>query len=169
MKMFQDTNRSRSSAYGDYTTSTTHSQCRLHQSEQNYQAMLTMEPLDTAKHRRRPYRLIHSLRLIDERRHRRGTTLTCAAPVGGHGTASPTSGAPVRSCAPRGWTDTYTGGTSRADEGVENRDGLRDTEPKEPKPAPGQNVYCVEQLRLYIESCQWRSKAGMPCLLKVRK
>jgi hypothetical protein len=54
--------------------------------------MLTMEPLDTAKHRRRPYRLIYSPRLPDEQRHRRGTTLTCAAPVGGHGTASPTSG-----------------------------------------------------------------------------
>jgi hypothetical protein len=30
--------------------------------------MPTMEPLDTAKHRRRPYRLIHSLRLPDEQR-----------------------------------------------------------------------------------------------------
>jgi hypothetical protein len=45
-KMFQGTNHSRSSAYGDYTNSTTHSQCRLHQSDQNYQAMPTIEPLD---------------------------------------------------------------------------------------------------------------------------
>jgi hypothetical protein len=77
---------SRSSTYGDYTSLTTHSQCRRHQSEQNYPVMLTMEPLDTAKHRRRPCRPIHSLRLPDEQRHRRGTT-TCAAPVGGRGTA----------------------------------------------------------------------------------
>jgi hypothetical protein len=62
----------------------------------------------------------------------------CAAPVGGHGTVR-TSRAPsnerlvlqiqllatsVRDgCAPRGCTDTYT---SRAGEGVECRDGMRD-------------------------------------------
>jgi len=76
-------------------------------SDQNYQAMLTTEPLDTAKHRRRPCRLIHSLRLPDEQRHRRGTTLTCAAPVGGHGTArtpralstgAPGSASPTSGC-----------------------------------------------------------------------
>ena len=55
-------------------------------SDQNYQAMLTTEPIDTANHRRRSCRLIHSLRPPDEQRHRRGTMLTWAAPVGGHGT-----------------------------------------------------------------------------------
>jgi len=54
--------------------------------------MLTMEPLYTAKYRRHPYRLIDSLRLLDEQRRRRGTTPTYAVPVGG---------------APRGYTDTH--------------------------------------------------------------
>jgi hypothetical protein len=35
--------------------------------------------------------------------------------------------------------DTYTGRTSRAGEGVESQDELGDKEPKEPKPALGQN------------------------------
>jgi hypothetical protein len=50
------------------------------------------------QHHRRPYRLIHSLRLPNKQRHRRMTTLTCVAPVGGHGTTrtprAPGAGAP---------------------------------------------------------------------------
>jgi len=85
--------------------------------------MPTMEPLDTAKHRRRPYRLIHSLQLPDEQRHRRGTTLTCAALVGGHGTASPTSGCVYtrRLCTARMYGDTLVGHRELAREIMEKR------------------------------------------------
>jgi hypothetical protein len=72
----------------------------LNTSDQNYHAMLTTEPLDTANIVDVPAEVVHSLRLSDEQRHRhrRGTTLTCAAPVGAHGTArtsrAPSTGAP---------------------------------------------------------------------------
>jgi hypothetical protein len=97
--------------------------------------MLTMEPLDTANIVDVPADFIHSLRIPDEQRHRRGTTLTCAAPVGGHSTVrtprAPSTGALVLQVqllaasvrdgyALRGCTDTHTGGTSLAGEGVES-------------------------------------------------
>jgi hypothetical protein len=83
------------------------------------------------QYRRRPYRLLRPLRLPDEQRQQRGTTLTCTAPVGGHGTtraphapstrafgpASPASGCTCtrRLCTAQryGHTHTHTWGEGR--------------------------------------------------------
>jgi hypothetical protein len=141
--------------FGDALTMPALSRTVLNTSDQNYQAMLSTRH---RQHRRRPCRLIHSLRLPDEQRHRRGTTLTCAAPVGGHGTEGPRVPqvlerpvlqvqllvASVRDgCAPRGCTDAHTGGTSRAGEGVESRDGLGGKRTEEARVCSGTEWYYV--------------------------
>ena len=48
-------------------------------------------------------------------------------------------------CAPRGCTDTHTGGTSRAGEGVESRDGLGDERTEAAQACSGTEWYCVGQ------------------------
>ncbi len=113
------------------------------------------------QHRRRPCRLIHSLRLPDEQRHRRGTTLIYAAPVGEYGTtriprassigapgpASPTSGCICtrRLCTARIYGHTH-GWTSRAaGEEVDSRDGLGDKRTEGAQACSGTEWYCVEQ------------------------
>ncbi len=48
-------------------------------------------------------------------------------------------------CAPRGCTDAHTGGTSRAGEGVESRDGLGDERTEGAQACSGTEWYCVEK------------------------
>jgi hypothetical protein len=127
-KMFQGTNHSRSSAYGDYTNfddaltmpvpsvwaklpSDAHDGATRHR--QTSSTSLPTYPLPSTSWQTETDRLVLRVQLL---------------------AASVRDG-----CAPRGYTDTYTGRTSRAGEGGESRDDWEMKEPKEPKPALAQN------------------------------
>lgn len=91
------------------------------------------------QHRRCPRRLIHSLRLPDKQRHRRGQRWPVQHPLVGMVLQGPRvpqvlerlvlqfellAASVPDGCAPRGCTDIHTGRTLRDGEGVESRDGL---------------------------------------------
>ena len=112
------------------------------------------------RHRRRPCRLIYSIRLHDKQRYWRGQRWPVQGPSVGMVLQGPhvpqilecvvlqveLLAASVRDgCTPRGYTDTYTGKTSRAGEGVESRDGLGDERTEAAQAWSGTEWYCIGQ------------------------
>jgi hypothetical protein len=126
--------------FGDALAMPAPSSTVLNTSDQNYQAMLTTEPLDTANIVEVPADLSTPFDYLtnsdtDAGQHRPVQRPSVGIVLHLYETAG----------APRGCTDTHTGGTSRAGEGLESQDGLGDKRTEGAQARSGTEWYCVEQ------------------------